>query len=80
MNKINRPDLLAVDGGGSGCRVALVWQGIRLEATGGPANVFTDPEAGAAAIDEALRFAWLFAPALGSDRGPVSQNLFRLVL
>lgn len=54
MNKINRPDLLAVDGGGSGCRVALVWQGIRLEATGGPANVFTDPEAGAAAIDEAL--------------------------
>jgi glucosamine kinase len=34
--------LFAVDGGGTGCRAALVWRGQRMEVTGGPANASTD--------------------------------------
>ena len=33
---------LGCDGGGSGCRMALIWDGARFEVVGGPANVSTD--------------------------------------
>jgi glucosamine kinase len=35
--------VLGVDGGGSHCRAALIHQGRRFEATGGPANATSDP-------------------------------------
>jgi len=54
MDMQDLPDLLAVDGGGSGCRVALIWQAVRLEAMGGPANMYSDPEAATSALNDLL--------------------------
>lgn len=42
MNTTSIPDHGAVDGGGSGCRLALVIGGRRVEGAGGPANVSVD--------------------------------------
>jgi glucosamine kinase len=67
--------LLGVDGGGSGCRLALVAGGKRHEGAGGPANVSTDRAGAVAALDAAL--GRLFASAgLGrGDRGRVVAHL-----
>lgn len=54
MDLHDHPDLLAVDGGGSGCRAALIWQGVRLEAAGGPANMYSDPVAATAELNRVL--------------------------
>lgn len=52
---LSRPNALAIDAGGSTCRAALIWNGVRHEVSLGPANV-TSNEAGAlATIKEALR-------------------------
>ena len=48
-------DHAAVDGGGTGCRLALVLAGRRFEATGGPANVSVDLPGALANIRAALR-------------------------
>ncbi|MEJ6388894.1 BadF/BadG/BcrA/BcrD ATPase family protein [Gymnodinialimonas ulvae] len=45
---------IGIDGGGSGCRVVVSTQGRAARATGGPANVVTDPAAAEAAIRAAL--------------------------
>lgn len=58
--KTNEPSfLIAVDGGGTGCRVAVGTpdQGILAEATGGPANISTDFDAAIANILNATRTA-----------------------
>lgn len=48
------PDLsvpaLGVDGGGSTCRMALIWDGLRHEVTLGPCNVFSDPDGALATL------------------------------
>ena len=51
--------LLGVDGGGSGCRVRLADRGgqVLAEATGGPANITTDPDGALANILGAARQA-----------------------
>jgi len=46
--------LIAVDGGGTGCRVAVASGGQRFEAKGGPANMTSNPEAGLSAINNAI--------------------------
>lgn len=43
--------LIGIDGGGSGCRFALVRGGQRVEVSGGPANVSTDFEGAMATLD-----------------------------
>lgn len=45
---------IGIDGGGSGCRVVVSAQGGEARATGGPANVVTDPAAAEAAIRDTL--------------------------
>jgi glucosamine kinase len=45
---------LAVDGGGTGCRLALVCAGVRHDHAGGPANVFTDFSGAIGTIRDAL--------------------------
>ena len=65
--------LIAVDGGGTGCRAAVgtVQSGILGEAAGGPGNVNTDFKAATgnirAAIDAALQMAGLLADTARSD-------------
>ncbi len=46
MDYTSFPDLLAVDGGGSGCRVALIVGGQRFDAQGGPTNLYETPDVG----------------------------------
>ncbi len=41
---------IGIDGGGTGCRVVVLADGREAGATGGPANVVSDPEAAKAAI------------------------------
>jgi glucosamine kinase len=63
---ITRIDI-GIDGGGTGCRVALsVDGGAVTETTGGPANIVTDPAGAEAAIRLALSEA-LAAHGLGLD-------------
>jgi glucosamine kinase len=45
---------IGIDGGGTGCRVAISVEGRVTETTGGAANVVTDPAGSEAAIREAL--------------------------
>ncbi len=45
---------IGIDGGGTGCRVVVCHGGREARATGGPANVLTDPAAAEAAIRGAL--------------------------
>lgn len=49
--------LIAVDGGGSTCRVALLLDGQRFEAESGPANATSDPEGALANVRAALAAA-----------------------
>jgi glucosamine kinase len=61
---------IGIDGGGTGCRVALsVAGGPAHETRGGPANIVTDPAGAEAAIREAL-VAALSAQGLGLDAMP----------
>ncbi|MBM7066616.1 ATPase [Actibacterium sp. 188UL27-1] len=48
------PNLIGVDGGGTACRICLIWRGQRIEARMGGANVTTDPSGAVAAITEGL--------------------------
>jgi len=58
---------IGIDGGGTGCRVALsVAGGPVIETSGGPANIVTDPAAAEAAIRLALSAA-LAAQGLGLE-------------
>ena len=58
---------IGIDGGGTGCRVALSLEGGQVTVTrGGPANIVTDPAAAEAAIRLALTEA-LAAQGLGFD-------------
>ncbi|WP_238364463.1 BadF/BadG/BcrA/BcrD ATPase family protein [Mesobacterium pallidum] len=63
------PDHAAVDGGGTGCRVALVIAGHRYEATGGPANVSADLPGALANIRAAIREAAAQAGVSGAALG-----------
>lgn len=64
---------IGIDGGGSGCRVALsVDGGPVVETRGGPANIVTDPAAAEAAIRLALTEA-LAARDLGLDAMPMAR-------
>lgn len=45
---------IGIDGGGSGCRVVVCTNGREARATGGPANVVTDPAAAEAAIRDTI--------------------------
>ncbi len=50
MEPCDLPDLLAVDGGGSKCRAALVIDGVIARQEAGPSNLFSDPEGAAHTI------------------------------
>jgi glucosamine kinase len=65
---------MGVDGGGTGCRVRLVAPDGRVlaEATGGPANIATDPDGAAARILAAMQTA--------ADAGGVALRDVRAVL
>lgn len=47
-------DRIGVDGGGTACRVALIWHGTRFEAEAGAANVTTDAAGAVIQIKRAL--------------------------
>ena len=51
---ITIPTLIAVDGGGTSCRFALLRAGARTELQAGPANVSTDFDAAVATLRESL--------------------------
>ena len=49
---------IGIDGGGSGCRVAVARDGLRIaDAQGGPANIHTDPDAALANVRDAVAAA-----------------------
>ncbi|MCB2129159.1 MAG: ATPase [Rhodobacteraceae bacterium] len=54
MTNSTDTSFLAVDGGGTGCRLALVRDGVRTDHTGGPANVFSDFSGAVGAIRDGL--------------------------
>ncbi|MFV0245522.1 MAG: BadF/BadG/BcrA/BcrD ATPase family protein [Qingshengfaniella sp.] len=54
MTRVNRPLLIAVDGGGTLCRLAALSGGTRVEVTGGAANVSTDFDGAMATIRDGL--------------------------
>jgi len=47
--------LLGIDGGGTSCRIALLWRGHRYESRSGSANVTNDPRGAVDAITAGLR-------------------------
>ena len=47
--------LLGIDGGGTSCRVALLWRGNRYESRGGSANVTSDPHGAVSTIATGLK-------------------------
>ncbi len=64
---------IGIDGGGTGCRVAIsVAGGPVSETRGGPANIVTDPAGAEAAIREAV-LAGLAAQGLGRDDLPAAR-------
>lgn len=71
MSAGQRDWVLAVDGGGSGSRVALVADDVRFEATGGPANVTTDFDGAVDAIKTGLA-------ALAEQAGLAPRKLCRM--
>lgn len=42
MDTMDKGPAIGCDGGGSGARLVLLWEGVRHEVTGGPANVMSD--------------------------------------
>jgi len=46
--------LLGIDGGGTSCRIALLWRGNRYESRSGSANVTSDPQGAVGAISVGL--------------------------
>ncbi|MGB3243786.1 MAG: BadF/BadG/BcrA/BcrD ATPase family protein [Sulfitobacter sp.] len=73
------PALIAVDGGGTGCRVAVgtAQDGVLAEATGGPANVSTNFDASVANIIAAVQTA---AHAAGWSADTLAQAVAHLGL
>ncbi len=57
MNTHMAPLLIGIDGGGTSCRVALLYQGQRHEVTGGRANVSTDREAAVKTVLDGIKAA-----------------------
>jgi len=50
----NTENLIGIDGGGTNCRIALIWQGVRHEVQVGAANAFTDLTGTVAIIRDGL--------------------------
>ena len=79
MNALTPPYLIAVDGGGTGCRVAVgtATQGILAEATGGRANVSTDFDE---AITNIITAAQAAIAAAGLDADQIGRAVAHLGL
>ena len=70
MNKLGTDAVLAVDGGGSGCRLALITGSERFETRSGPCNVSTDLAGALAAIRHGLTS---LADAAGLEPGELAD-------
>lgn len=74
MIDVPGPCLIAVDGGGSTCRIALVWGGQRHERMLGPTNVSADFDAATAVIEDGMNA--LAAEAGLDPDGPQEVRVF----
>jgi glucosamine kinase len=75
MNQMTADSLLGVDGGGTSCRVALLWGGKRFEARSGSSNVTSDFQGAIAAISDALQDVALQAHLSLADLADIPAHL-----